>query len=561
MRRVPEVIDAWFDSGSMPFAQWHYPFENRELTAARYPGDFIAEGVDQTRGWFYSLLAIATGLGDALPNNAGVSMQGRMPHSSGSGPSASLADLAAPYRAVVVNDLVLDAQGQKMSKSRGNAVDPWAVLARHGADAVRLFLVGSSQVWLPRRFDETAIRETAGRFLVTLKNTYSGIFAQYANFGWSPSSRDPVPRARPPIDRWVLARLATVEETANAHLENYEATLALRAVMDFVDEDVSKWYVRLSRPRFYDVDGDDNRAAFATLHEVLCVVCRLLAPFAPFLSDWMHRELSGASVHLAPYVRAEREAVEHDLEAPMAAVRTLATLGRAAREEAGVKVRQPLSRVVCVVPPAVERAVASLVPLLAAELNVKSVEFIGSADSLVSLEAKPNFRTLGKKFGKRMPLAVQAVAALTDEALRSFERGEPLALSVENESRMLEPEDLVITRRASGDLTVSESGGFVAALDRTVTPALRREGLARELVSRVQRLRRESGFLVSDRIVLQVAGETEVEDAIREHQVWIAEEVLARELVIGGELVRQHHAARTVELDGLPVRVALNKDS
>ena len=561
MRRVPEVIDAWFDSGSMPFAQWHYPFENRELTAARYPGDFIAEGVDQTRGWFYSLLAIATGLGDALPNNAGVSMQGRMPHSSGSGPSASLADLAAPYRAVVVNDLVLDAQGQKMSKSRGNAVDPWAVLARHGADAVRLFLVGSSQVWLPRRFDETAIRETAGRFLVTLKNTYSGIFAQYANFGWSPSSRDPVPRARPPIDRWVLARLATVEETANAHLEDYEATLALRAVMDFVDEDVSKWYVRLSRPRFYDVDSDDNRAAFATLHEVLCVVCRLLAPFAPFLSDWMHRELTGASVHLAPYVRAEREAVEHDLEAPMAAVRTLATLGRAAREEAGVKVRQPLSRVVCVVPPAVERAVASLVPLLAAELNVKSVEFIGSADSLVSLEAKPNFRTLGKKFGKRMPLAVQAVAALTDEALRSFERGEPLALSVENESRMLEPEDLVITRRASGDLTVSESGGFVAALDRTVTPALRREGLARELVSRVQRLRRESGFLVSDRIVLQVAGETEVEDAIREHQVWIAEEVLARELVIGGELVRQHHAARTVELDGLPVRVALNKDS
>jgi isoleucyl-tRNA synthetase len=281
MRRVPEVIDTWFDSGSMSFAQWHYPFENHDVVARHYPADFIAEGVDQTRGWFYSLLAIATGLGDALPNNGG-----DRPGEGGT---------AAPYRAVVVNDLVLDAEGQKMSKSRGNAVDPWAVIERHGADAVRLFLIASSQVWIPRRFDETVIRETAGRFLLTLKNTYTGIFAQYANFGWSPSDEDPPAADRPPIDRWVLSRLATVEREADGYLQRYEATLAARAVMEFFDEDVSKWYVRLNRHRFYDVESADNRAAFATLHEVLVGTCRLLAPFAPFLTDWMHRELVGES--------------------------------------------------------------------------------------------------------------------------------------------------------------------------------------------------------------------------------------------------------------------------
>ncbi len=224
MRRVPEVIDAWFDSGSMPFAQWHYPFENAETVAAQYPADFIAEGVDQTRGWFYSLLAIATSLGDALPNNG--------------------AGTAAPYRSVVVNDLVLDATGQKMSKSRGNVVDPFAVLERHGADAVRLFLIASSQVWMPRRFDEDAIRETAGRFLLTFRNVYSGIFAQYANFGWVPSEADPAVADRPALDRWILSRLARVEAEVDRHLTAYDATLAARRLMEFVDDDVSKWYVR-----------------------------------------------------------------------------------------------------------------------------------------------------------------------------------------------------------------------------------------------------------------------------------------------------------------------------
>ena len=480
MRRVTEVIDAWFDSGSMPFAQWHFPFENRDIVAAQYPADFIAEGVDQTRGWFYSLLAIATGLGDALPNNGEP------------GPG----NPAAPYQAVVVNDLVRDAKGQKMSKSRGNAVDPWAVLERHGADAVRLFLIASSQVWTPKNFDEQVVREGAGRFLLTFKNIYK-FFAELANLGWRPTAADPAPGDRPLIDQWVLSRLATVEAEANRLLGAYDATTAARLIMEFVDEDVSKWYVRLSRERFYEVTAADNRAAFATLHEVLSCCCRLLAPFAPFVTDWIHRELTAESVHLASYVRAHPYAPRPALELAMAEIRALATLGRAAREDAGVKVRQPLSRLVCV--PAVhDRAavtlVESLAPLLAAELNVKQVEFASSADALVTLEAKPNFRALGKKWGKETPKAASAVAALGADTLRAFERGDPVVVSVDGTDHELAADDFTIVRRASGSLAVQEDGARFAAIDPVVSPALRAEGIARELVSRIQRLRKDSGL-------------------------------------------------------------------
>jgi isoleucyl-tRNA synthetase len=511
--------------------------------AGQYPADFIAEGQDQTRGWFYSLLAIATGLGDALPNNA-------------SGPAA------APYRAAVVNNLVLDANGKKMSKSVGNTVDPWSVIERHGADATRLFLVGASQVWQERRFDEEAIRESAGRFLVTLKNCYSGIFAQYANFGWAPSVDDPAPADRPLLDRWVLSRLAAVEAEAHRLMDDYEAFSAVRLVMAFFDEDVSKWYVRLSRARFYEVDAADNRAAFATLHEVLAVTCRLLAPFAPFATDWIHRELTGASVHLAPYVRTPgpgTPARAESLEQAMEHVRTLATLGRAAREDAGLRVRQPLARLVCVVPIGEERVVTELIPLLASELNVKEVEFASSADDLVTLEARPNFRTLGKKFGKHMPLAKAAVEALSVEALRAFERGEPVNLTAGDVTHELGPDDIQVVRRASGDLVVAQDGLYFAAIDPTVTPALRREGQAREVVSAVQRLRKSANLLVSDRIRLWVGGDVDVEAAVREYQQWIGDEVLATALAIGGEAASGYHAEQTVEIEGAAVRLALTK--
>jgi isoleucyl-tRNA synthetase len=547
MRRVPEVIDAWFDSGSMSFAQWHFLGASDSAAgsrvAAAFPADYIAEGVDQTRGWFYSLLAIATGLGDALPNNAD--------------------GVASPYRNVVVNDMVLDAKGQKMSKSRGNTVDPMGVMQTHGADAVRLFLVSASQVWKPRAFDEAVIGDSVGRFMMTLKNLYHGFFAQYANFGWEPSAADPAPAVRPLLDQWVLSRLANVEAEANRMFEAFDATGASRAVMDFVDEDVSKWYVRRSRERFYDVDSDDNRSAFATLHEVLAVSCRLLAPVAPFVTDWIHRELTGASVHLAPYVRPAGGGARPELETAMAEIRTLAALGRGAREEAKVKVRQPLAHMVCVVPrhPAATTALLeSLLPLLAAEVNVKHVEFASSADALVTLEARPNFRSLGKRWGKETPQAAAAVAALSAEALRAFERGESVIISVEGKDHPLHPDDLTVQRRASGALVVQEDGARFAAIDPVVTPELAAEGMARELVSRVQRLRKESGLAVSDRIVLQVAGPAAVRAVAEQYRQWIAGEVLAREVVVLDAPLDSGNAT-PVELDGATAFIALNRDS
>jgi isoleucyl-tRNA synthetase len=555
MRRATEVIDAWFDSGSMSFAQWHYPFENAELFRRHFPADFIAEGVDQTRGWFYSLLAIATGLGDDLVNGGVNPAAGNIARSSAN-------PLASPFRNVVVNDLVLDASGQKMSKSRGNTVEPMAVMERHGADAVRLFLVTASQVWKPRSFDEAVIRGTAGRFLVTLKNLY-GFFAEYANFGWAPSPADPGRDDRPALDRWVLSRLASAEVDANRLLDAFDATGAARVVMEFVDEDVSKWYVRSSRRRFWDARGTDSRAAFATLHEVLVATCRLLAPFAPFVTDWMHRELTGESVHVAPYVRPDPFAPKPDLDEAMREIRTLATLGRAAREAAGVNVRQPLARMVCVLPvhgPAVDALVQELVPLLAAELNVKSVEFASSADALVSLEAKPNFRALGQRWGKETPHAAAAVAALSSDTLRAFERGEPVIIGVDGTDHQLTAEEVTIHRRASGPLEVQEDGARFAAVDTTVTPELRAEGMAREMVSRIQRLRKDTGLAVSDRIRLQIAGPDALRAIAEQHRQWIAGEVLAREMIVSDALSADPSAI-ALELDGMTAHIALTRDS
>jgi isoleucyl-tRNA synthetase len=305
------------------------------------------------------------------------------------------------------------------------------------------------------------------------------------------------------------------------------------------------------------------------LHEVLTVTCRLLAPFAPFVTDWVHRELTGGSVHLAPFIRPPAATIDVDLERAMSHIRTLATLARAAREEAGVKVRQPLARMVCVVPlPAValrapasraEATLEELSPLLGAELNIKKIEFISSADDLVTLKARPNFRSLGKKFGKNTPLAAEAVQALSGEALREFEAGKPLYVSVGNDSHELSAEDLTVVRRASGEMVVKEESGYFAALDPVVTRDLRLEGLARELVSRVQRLRKELGFAVSDRVTLSVGGPVEIQEAVRVFQKWIADEVLARRVTAGERMEGTHATTHTFDLDGQSVEVALER--
>lgn len=547
MSRVGEVIDAWFDSGAMPFAQWHYPFENREHVAREYPADFIAEGLDQTRGWFYSLLAIAAGLGDALPNNAG------------GGETADGRGRAAPYRSVVVNDLVLDANGVKMSKRLGNVVNPFEVVEKFGADAVRLFLLTSSQLGVPKRFDEGIIRDTATGFLVTLRNVYSGIFAQYANFGWSPSSPTPAVASRPIMDRWILSRLTSTERAVDEALWAFDATTASRTLMSFLVDDVSNWYVRQSRSRFYEVDGADNQAAFATLYAVLVSVCQMLAPLAPYLSDWMHRELTGSSVHLASL--KGREGIRDEaLEAAMAEVRELARLGRAAREEAGLNVRRPLARGVCVVPAALTTGVESLLSVLSAELNVKSVALLTTADALVTLEAKPNFKALGRRFGKSTPLAAAAIQRLSSAQLSALERGQQVAITVDGSEHGVLAEEVTVVRRATGDLLVKEAAGRFVALDLHQTPELRREGIARELVSRIQRMRKDEGLEVSDRVKIWIWGDSEIENAVAEYIDWMAGEVLARDVQVKESPADVKLATIAVDVDGLQVSVALTVD-
>jgi isoleucyl-tRNA synthetase len=455
---------------------------------------------------------------------------------------------------------------------------------RHGADAARLFLVASSQISIPRRFDEGALRQLAGNFLVTLRNVYA-FFAQYANFGYAPSAADPAVAERPALDRWVLGRLARVEAEADALLEAYDPTAAARRVMEFFDADVSKWYVRLSRPRFWfegSAPPADARAALATLHEVLVVTARLLAPFAPFVTDWLHRALTGGVPSRArtrgraciwPTTCGRRPSarpVDEALDAAVESVRRLATLGRAAREAVGINVRQPLGELVAVAPgagvgageTAMGRELHALAGLLAAELNVRQVRWATSGDALVSLEAKPNFRHLGKRFGKATPRAAAAVAALAPDALRAFEHGAEVSINVDGAEHALEADDLAILRRASGAYAVQEEAGFVVALDPTVTPELKAEGVARELVSRVQRLRKEAGLQVSDRIRLRVAGPAEVEAAAEAHAGYIAGEVLATAFRVGGpDDALSSALTRTVDLDGAAVHVSLSKDT
>ena len=493
-RRVPEVIDTWFDSGSMPWAQWHWPFEGDAEFQAHFPADFICEGIDQTRGWFYSMLAIGTAAFDT-----------------------------APYRHVIVNELVLDAEGQKMSKSKGNVVDPWRLIADRGADAARLYLLLSSQVWQPKRFDEAQIADVAGRFLTTLRSTYH-FFALYAGpLGDAPPVAD-----RPLADRWILGRLDATVRAVREAFAGYDVTTGVRAIVEFVDADLSNWYVRLNRGRFWAVDGEAEPAAVATLHEALTTVAALLAPAAPFTSDWLHRALTGQSVHLAPFP-GDGGRLDPGLDRSMDAVRRLASLGRAAREQAGIRVRQPLARMRVAVPAAVRGpGFDALLDLLAAETNVKGIEPVESDTDLVRLKGKPNFRTLGKKYGAEVKAAAAFVAELEPSQLRQLERGESLA-----GQWALDPEDVTIVREVTTDWPVESHGPYVVALDPALDEALVREGLAREIVNRVQRLRKEAGYEVHTRIALAIDGDDPLLDAARTHADYIAGETLATDLAIG----------------------------
>jgi isoleucyl-tRNA synthetase len=529
MRRTPEVVDVWFDSGAMPYAQHHYPFENQDAFERQFPAEFICEGVDQTRGWFYSLLAISTLLGK--------------------GPA---------YRNVVVNDLVLDAQGLKMSKSRGNTVNPWDAVEQFGADAVRWYLLASSHPWVPKRFDPEGVKEVQRKTFDTLRQTYR-FFALYAGLeGWEPGGDDPKPARRSVLDRWLLSRLATVTTTVGENLAGYNLTHAVRAIADFVVDDLSNWYVRRSRDRFWgSTDRDDTRAAFATLYEALVAVSRLMAPVVPFLSDWLHRALCGTSAHLSDFPAAGPDRLDLELEGGMEAVRVLSTLGRAAREAVSIRVRQPLGTVYAVIPAGIH-AGEELLAILRDELNVKRVEFMDRAEELVTFSARPNFKVIGAKFGKATPKVGEAIRALPSDALAAFRGGAPLTVEAAGETWTLDGSEFDVVQGARGDFAVQSEGGYTLALDPTLTPELRGEGIAREVVNRVQKLRKDSGLEVSDRIRLGVWGGAELVAAAEAFRELICAETLAVELSTGPEARTEgYEAVREVELDAITATIAL----
>ncbi|MDH3368068.1 MAG: class I tRNA ligase family protein, partial [Gemmatimonadota bacterium] len=528
MRRVPEVIDAWFDSGSMPYAQWHYPFEHERDFEHHFPADFICEGLDQTRGWFYSLLAIAAGVSDS-----------------------------PAYRHVVVNGLVLDVDGRKMSKRVGNVVDPWQAVGEVGADAVRLYLLASSQVWLPKRFDATAIREVASGFLNRLRNTY-GFFALYAE-NWTPGA-GPAVADRPLVDRWLVGRLDGLVETVRAAWSGYDVTSGVRAIVDFCDNDLSNWYVRVNRRRFWAPDATADPAALATLHEALVTVARLLAPAAPFISDAIHRRLTGTSAHLAAFPESQGR-TDAAIEAAMDATRRLASLARAAREEAALRVRQPLARMHVAVPPAVRGAAFDeFLEILAAEINVRAIGIVASDEELVRLKPKPNFRSLGKRYGKDTPQAAAVTARLTSDQLRELEAGRGVRVALDGRTFDYDPDDVVVERVVTTDWLVQSDGPYVAALDPHLSEELRQEGIAREIISRVQRLRKEAGYDYNTRIELGIAGATEVAAAADAYRDVIGGETLARRLDVGIELPDPDGLER-VDIDGRVAVISVRRST
>jgi isoleucyl-tRNA synthetase len=531
MRRTPGVMDCWFDSGAMPFAQWHYPFENTQEFEDHFPADFICEALDQTRGWFYSLLSISI-------------MMGR----------------GKPYRSVMVNGLILDENGQKMSKSRGNVVDPWDAIEEHGADAVRWYLVTVSLPGASKRYDPEGVRESSRKFFDTLLNTYR-FFSIYASAeGWAPSDADPDPGSRPIIDRWILSRFSSLVSEVEENLAAYRVTQAYRAVGEFLSEDLSNWYVRRSRSRFWgNGESPDSRAAFRTLWEVLVDLTRVIAPVTPFVADWIHRALTTESVHLASFPVPAAHRVDRDLEEGMEAVRGLVSLGRAAREEVQIRVRQPLGKMYAVTPGALILD-GELLDLLKDELNVKEVAFLNSAEGLVELAARPNFRVLGPRFQQRTEAAATAIRSLSAEALSAFRRGNEVEVEVGGEFFTLEEGELEVIEEAKEGLVVQGDGTFTAALDPTLDQDLRREGVARELVNRIQRFRKESGLEITDRISLGVSGPEEVRVAAEVFRDFITGETLAREYQVGESLdTGAFDAVREVELDGHRVHIVLSR--
>ena len=510
MRRETDLIDVWFDSGSMPYAQIHYPFENKEAfdNGELFPADFIAEGVDQTRGWFFTLHAIA---GMVFGTRA--------------------------YKAVVSNGLVLDKDGNKMSKRLGNAVNPFDAIEKHGSDPLRWYMIANSSPWDNLKFDEAGVQEVARKLFATLYNTYS-FFALYANVdGFTGSEPEVAPADRPEIDRWILSLLNTLIKDVDEALEDYEPTKAARAINEFVCDNLSNWYVRLNRKRFWGGEMNaDKLSAYQTLYKCLRTVALLMAPVAPFYADRLYADLTGSekSVHLQLFPEPDENAIDKTLEESMHLAQVITSMVLALRRKADLKVRQPLQRIMVPATDAARRAaLEAMKPLILSEVNVKELEIVGEdGDGVLVKRVKPDFRKLGPKHGKMMKQVAAAVQAMNAADIAALERDGSVKISVGGTEAVIDLADVEVISEDIPGWLVANEGNVTVALDVTVTPELRREGIARDIVNRIQNIRKSRRYEITDRINLRFAPSEATDEAINEYADYICRQVLAVSLEI-----------------------------
>ncbi len=500
MTRVTDVIDCWFDSGSMPFAQHHYPFENEErFFEELFPADFICEGIDQTRGWFYSLLAIST------------FVTGK-----------------SPYKRVLVNDLILDKEGKKMSKSRGNTVDPFELFDKYGADALRWYLLYVSPAWTPTKFDEDGLKEVLSKFFGTIKNVYN-FFTLYANTdGIDPKDFYVEVLDRPELDRWIISKLNSLLQAVEEDLEAYDLTKVVRRIQDFANEDLSNWYIRRSRRRFWETElTEDKKAVYNTTYEILVGLSQMIAPFAPYLSEELYKNLTGElSVHLSDYPVVNEAYIDKKIEHKMDLVRDLVGLGRAARESVRIKVRQPIQKVL--IDGKHEEEIGDLVPLIKEELNVKEVVFAKNLNEYMDFSLKPNFRVAGPVLGPRIKDFGKALSELDGSvAAPKIENGESVVINLSGEDFEVTKDLVTVTITAKEGFTVSMENNHFVILDTTLTEELINEGFARELISKVQQMRKNNGYEMMDNIKIFYDGDDEIAKAISVHESYIKKETLA----------------------------------
>lgn len=500
MKRELDLIDVWFDSGAMPYAQLHYPFENKDLIDSRsfYPADFIAEGQDQTRGWFFTLHAIATMVFDSVA-----------------------------YKSVISNGLVLDKNGNKMSKRLGNAVDPFMAIEKYGTDPIRWYMISNSSPWDNLKFDEAGVEEVSGsKFFGKLHNTYS-FFALYANLCNFDFAAPQVPLAeRPEIDRWIISVLNSLVKEVTDDIEDYELTKAARAISDFVVNNLSNWYVRLNRSRFWDGD----LAANQTLYQSLKTVAMLMAPIAPFYADMLYRDLTGSdtSVHLAAYPKADEAAIDSNLEKRMAIAQQITSMVLSLRRKKNLKVKQPLTAIMIpVLDEAQKQDIEAVADLIMSEVNVKGINYVGGDAGILVKRIKPDFKKLGPKFGKNMKAAAQALTSLEQSQIAQFEKDGKIALTLNGEEAVVELADVEVISEDIPGWLVANDGNITVALDITITDDLRKEGIARELVNRIQNVRKSKDFNITDRIVVKITPDEHVNDAVAQFKDYIAKQVLA----------------------------------